>query len=403
MVKFAHLADCHLGGWREEKLRELGLDTFREAIEICIKENTAFVLISGDLFNSALPNIELLKDTAEILNKLKENDINVYIVPGSHDFSVSGKTMLDVLEKAGLLENVSKFNEKDGKLLFTIDKTNTKIAGLAGLRGGLDKNYYEILDKKSLEDEKGFKIFLFHHGLNEFKPRELEMVEMQSSKNLPNNFDYYAGGHIHYIFNSEFNKGRLVFPGALFPNNFKELEEFKHGGFYIINKNEKPGIELKRIEINLKDVKSFSFNADDKSPEEVQNLLMEINEDVYDKIVSLRVEGVLRNGKPSDIDFKKIIGILEERGAYIVLRNTNKLESKEFQEMDIKSGSVKEVEEEIIKKYLSGDELFKNEKEEMKIVENLMEALNKSKEEGERNFDFENRIFKDFEEVFKIK
>ena len=44
-MKFAHLADCHLGGWREEKLRELGLDTFREAIEICIKENTAFVLI----------------------------------------------------------------------------------------------------------------------------------------------------------------------------------------------------------------------------------------------------------------------------------------------------------------------------------------------------------------------
>ena len=402
-MKFAHLADCHLGGWREEKLRELGLDTFREAIEICIKENTAFVLISGDLFNSALPNIELLKDTAEILNKLKENDINVYIVPGSHDFSVSGKTMLDVLEKAGLLENVSKFNEKDGKLLFTIDKTNTKITGLAGLRGGLDKNYYEILDKKSLEDEKGFKIFLFHHGLNEFKPRELEMVEMQSSKNLPNNFDYYAGGHIHYIFDSEFNKGRLVFPGALFPNNFKELEEFKHGGFYIVNKSERPGLELKRVELNLRDVKSFSFNADDKSPEEVQNLLMEINEDVYDKIVSLRVEGVLRNGKPSDIDFKKIIGILEERGAYIVLRNTNKLESKEFQEMDIKSGSVKEVEEEIIKKYLSGDELFKNEKEEMKIVENLMEALNKSKEEGERNFDFENRIFKDFEEVFKIK
>lgn len=402
-MKFAHLADCHLGGWREEKLREIGLDTFRKAVDICIKENTAFVLISGDLFNSALPSIELLRDSAEILNKLKENDISVYIVPGSHDFSVSGKTMLDVLEKAGLLENVSKFNEKDGRLLFTVDKTNTKITGLAGLRGGLDKNYYEILDKESLENEKGFKIFLFHHGLEEFKPKEFEMVEMQSSKNLPNNFDYYAGGHIHYIFNTEFNNGKLVFPGALFPNNFKELEEFKHGGFYIINKNEKPGLELKWVELNLKDVKSFSFNADDKSPEEVQSLLMNINEDVYEKIVTLRIEGILRNGKPSDIDFKKINEMLEERGAYIVLRNINKLESKEFQEIDIRSGSVKEIEEEIIKKYLSGDELFKNEKEEMKIVESLMEVLGKSKEEGEKNFDFENRIFKDFEEVLKIK
>ena len=71
-MKFAHLADCHLGGWREPELRKLGVESFDKAIDICIQENVAFVLIAGDLFNNALPPIELLKEVVHSLNKLKE-------------------------------------------------------------------------------------------------------------------------------------------------------------------------------------------------------------------------------------------------------------------------------------------------------------------------------------------
>src|SRR3989344_988296 len=138
-MKFAHLADCHLGGWREPKLQELGLKTFKKVIDYCIREYVGFVLISGDLFDTALPNIELLKETASELARLKENDISVYIIAGSHDFSPSGKTMLDVLEKAGLIENVAKLNEN--KLEFTLDRTGTKITGLLGKKGSLDKEF----------------------------------------------------------------------------------------------------------------------------------------------------------------------------------------------------------------------------------------------------------------------
>ena len=177
-MKFAHLADCHLGGWREPKLQELGIKTFKKVIDLCLNEYVGFVLISGDLFDTALPNIELLKETAHELSRLKENDIPVYIIPGSHDFSPSGKTMLDVLEKAGLLENVSKL--KDNKLEFTVDRTGTKITGLLGKKGSLDRENYESLDKTNLEKETGFKIFMFHTTLNEFKPKEMENVPGQT-------------------------------------------------------------------------------------------------------------------------------------------------------------------------------------------------------------------------------
>ena len=46
-MKFAHLADCHIGGWKEEKIKRLGIETFEQAINYCVKEHAAFILISA--------------------------------------------------------------------------------------------------------------------------------------------------------------------------------------------------------------------------------------------------------------------------------------------------------------------------------------------------------------------
>ena len=105
-MKFAHLADCHIGAWKDQRLRTVNLKSFVKAITICIEQKVDFILISGDLFNTAIPSIDSLKSTVKTLNRLKEQEILVYIIPGSHDFSPSGKTILDVLEEARLIKNV---------------------------------------------------------------------------------------------------------------------------------------------------------------------------------------------------------------------------------------------------------------------------------------------------------
>mgnify|MGYP001592618524 CR=1 FL=1 len=158
-MKFAHLADVHIGGWREEELKNLTIESFKKAIEICIEENVGFVLICGDLFNTSIPQIDLIKETASILNKLRDNDIDVYFIPGSHDYSPSGKTMLDVLEEAGLATNVMKF--KDNKLIFTKDKTGTKLTGMYGRRSSLETLDYQklvVFINESFETESGLPI-----------------------------------------------------------------------------------------------------------------------------------------------------------------------------------------------------------------------------------------------------
>src|SRR3989344_7761115 len=113
-MKYAHLADLHLGSWREEKMRELSTKSFFQAMNSCIEDEVDFILFSGDIFNTSLPSIDTLKLVTEKLRELQLRKIPIYVIAGSHDFSPSGKTMIEVLEKAGLLKNVckGKINEK---------------------------------------------------------------------------------------------------------------------------------------------------------------------------------------------------------------------------------------------------------------------------------------------------
>ena len=66
-MKFAHFSDVHIGGWKEDKLNIMSTESFRLGIDRCIEEKVAFVIISGDLFDTALPNIDLIKEVSLIL------------------------------------------------------------------------------------------------------------------------------------------------------------------------------------------------------------------------------------------------------------------------------------------------------------------------------------------------
>ncbi|MBI2140227.1 metallophosphoesterase, partial [Candidatus Woesearchaeota archaeon] len=57
-MKFAHMADCHIGGWRDPKLRLVNAEAFQKAAAVCIEKNVDFILIAGDLFNTSLPPMD---------------------------------------------------------------------------------------------------------------------------------------------------------------------------------------------------------------------------------------------------------------------------------------------------------------------------------------------------------
>ena len=337
-MKFAHLADCHIGAWKDPKLRNANSKAFTKTIELCIAQKVDFILISGDLFNTSLPSIDLLKLVVIKLKELKDKNISVYIIPGSHDFSPSGKTILDVLEKADLLTNVfkGKIHNKKLKLEFTTDeKTGAKITGIMGRRGMLEKHFYQSLDKESLEEEQGYKIFMFHTALTEYKPKELTFMDSAPSSFLPKKFDYYAGGHVHYVFEKKEKNHLLIYPGPLFPNNFREIETLGVGSFYIVTNN-KPEFYPIQVFPSI----SIKVNGTDKTPEQIENEIKEQikNKEFNNTIVTIRATGELKTGKPTDINFKSIFAELYLKSAYFVMKSTSMLNSKEFKEIKIYNG-----------------------------------------------------------------
>lgn len=408
-MKYAHLADLHLGSWRDQKMKDLSTKAFLTAIDQCIDSKVDFILFAGDIFNTSLPSLDTLKIVTKKLKELKDINIPLYVIAGSHDFSPSGKTMVDVLENAGLLKNVckGKINPETKELcleLTTDTKTGAKITGILGRKGLLDKTYYQNLDRPALEQESGYKIFMFHTTLSELKPKHLEMLESQPASFLPKNFNYYAGGHIHHPNKIELPEyGTLTYPGALFPNNFAEVEKYSRGGYYLVTiENDQQDVQW--IPLQVADHHKLVLDCSRKTPETVTSEIHEFfnDKDLSETIVTIRLSGSLQKGKVSDINFKQISDKLYEQGAYFVMRNMSKLHSEEFEEIKISNSNTGDYEEEIIKEHLQQVKLFDMETE-LQLTKSLLTTLNTTKKEGETLTDFQNRVISEANKLLNLQ
>jgi exonuclease SbcD len=401
-MKFAHIADCHIGGWRDPKMQEVGMQAFSMAIDRTITENVDFLLIAGDLFNTSIPPIDKIKEAVVQLNRLKEKKIPVYIVAGSHDYSPSGKTMLDVLEETGLFQNVCRGKVEEGKLKlnFTIDlKTGAKITGMLGKKGMLEKHYYEDLDRESLEKEEGFKIFMFHTAITELKSEELQKMESASISLLPKGFDYYAGGHVHIIKKGDFDeRNNVVYPGPVFPNSFTEIEKLGKGSMYLFEDG-----EAKQIAIEPKKVVCVDMDCNHKAPNQIQNELRDkLEGDVDGAIVTIKLQGTLETGNVTDINMLEVFEELYSRGAYFVLKNTNKLRSKEFKQVNVVHDTVDEIENALIEEQWGNLSGLADKTEETALIRQLMQSFSAEKSDGEKKADYESRMIEQGMETIKI-
>jgi DNA repair protein SbcD/Mre11 len=408
-MKFAHMADVHIGSWRDPKLKDLATEAFIKSIGIAVIKKVDFILISGDLFNTALPGIDNLKSVVKEFKVLKEKDIPVYVIPGSHDYSPSGKTMIDVLEEAGLLKNVFKGKVVDEKLQlrFTKDeKTGVKITGILGRRGTLEKLYYQDLDLEHLEKEKGKKIFMFHTSITELKPESKSSMDSTDVSYMPKGFDYYAGGHVHIVHKYDFKDYKnVVYPGPIFPANFEELELLESGGFYIYDDSKHGDLRLEREEVNIKNVFKIKLDCEHKTPEEInQSILDALNgKELINTIILIRIEGKLRTGKVSDINFKDIIEKCYSQGAFFVMRNTVKAVSAEYDEIRTDYKNPEILEEEIIREHLGQIKIsgFEADKE-LRLTLELMSVLNSEKHEGEKVYEYEERVKRASDKVLDL-
>ncbi|MCR4327405.1 MAG: DNA repair exonuclease [Nanoarchaeota archaeon] len=387
MVNFAHFADVHLGGWRQGPMQELNFISFQKVVETCIERKVEFILVAGDLFDSAYPPIETLKETFAEFRKLKEAKIPVFIIAGSHDYSASGKTFLDVLEKGGFCKNVFNPEFKENEIILSPTIWNgIAIYGYPGKKSGLE---VPDIKKLKLEDAPGmFKILMLHTTMD--KVRGVLPIECVEADKLPE-ANYYALGHIHV----DFRYKNLVYPGPVFPNNFSELETLEKGSFYIVDTE--LGNPFEKIEIKTKEIVNLEFEAKNAltTSEEILKELGRKN--LKDKIVLLRVYGEIENQKLSDLKFERIENFCFENGAYFFLKNTHDLKTKEA-DFNIEVKNKENIEEEGITKYSK-----ENPSQFNKFIPELMSILSIEKQEGETIDSFNSRILGESLKVLEVE
>lgn len=382
-MKFGHLADCHLGAWRYPELQQLNFESFKQALETCKKEKVDFILIAGDLFDSPYPPIETIKDAFNEFRKLKEANIPVFFIAGSHDYSISGKSFLDVMASSGFGINVFKQTEKDGSIYLepTICK-GAAIYGYPGKKTGLE--VYDI-PKIKLQDAPGmFKILMLHTTMKDALPNlDIPSVDREIIPKV----DYLALGHLHL----EYEKGNAIYGGPIYPNNASELEDLKYGTFYIVDTNK----EAKRHSIKLKDVLVLDLEITD-SLIGTDTIIEELKKHpLKDKIFILKLKGLLERGKITDINFNKIEEFARKQGVFSFMKNTTKLS---FQEVEVDlSPKTEDYESEVVNSFCEKNPHTLN-----KHIPFLLSILNLEKKEDETSRVFEDRLFSDTRKILNL-
>ena len=414
MYKFAHLSDCHLGAWKHPALQKIEIEAFYKVLDTCLKEKVNFIVISGDFFHSNLPDLGVVRSVVRKLKVVHDVGVPIYIVYGSHDYSPNENSMIDILTDAGLLIKIKKGYEEDGKVkldFITDPSTGAKITGLSGRRMGIERHYYDALDRESLEREEGFKIFVFHAGLDELKPKALAEMDSMPISLLPQGFDYYAGGHVHKSLIEEFDQfGKVCYAGPSFAGYFRDLEDSAKGekrGFFLVEFDGKVN-DIKFVDIDLVSYLYFEYDADGKNSNKVQGELANKIEklQVNEKIVVMKIRGELSGGKTSDINFSELRQRLYSNGAVFVQTNRYDLRSKEYVAAVSGGEDPRQIEEKVLRENVDAvmvsTPALRGE-EGARLALDLLSILRQDQKLNERKSDYVNRILDSCNKTLRLE
>lgn len=364
-MKFAHLSDTHLG-YRQFGLNEREKDfyeVFELIIDKIIEENVDFVIHSGDLFETARPSPNALLSFQKGLLKLKGAGIPMFTIAGNHD-SIMRKDAIppQVLFKKLGLKVISPINTN-----YMFD--DIFIAGLPYFPSSQNKNLKNKLaelSEKAANHEKS--ILVLHQGIDKYLPFQYEL----EIGDIPDNFDYYALGHLHNYIEDDFGKGKLVYPGSIDIWRTNELSDYKKNGKgFVVVDFDGPKPNVKRVTVESPRVfidKTISY---DNLKEEIVNIKNNITDFDKKPIISLNINNV-------DSDTTDIYELIKgELGEYsLMIRPKFQLIDEEVEELIRKDTSLgpKEL-------LIEGLKEFNNESVEKLAVE-LYDSLSKENNEN---------------------
>jgi exonuclease SbcD len=317
---FAHLADAHVGAWpRSPQVRAALRASVLRALEVVEERGAEFLVISGDLFHTPVPDPAEAAPVALALRRLVDRGRRIYVIYGSHDYVAHRTSWLDVLAAAGVFAKVApeavRTEGTRWSLPYLVDApTGATIAGISGRSHGLDREYFRAVDAESFTAQPGFRIFMFHAAVEDYLPTALrEHIRGIRVADLPPGCGYYAGGHIHQTYEGTGpGGGPLVNPGAVFGTSRTDLENAAigntHRGVAIVTVTEgRASVEIVDTAptdlVRLVDV-DVSGRTAEEAREEIARTLGEGS--ARGALVFPRIHGELASGSLASLDLVEV-------------------------------------------------------------------------------------------------
>jgi DNA repair exonuclease SbcCD nuclease subunit len=248
---FVHASDLHLGyaQYGLEARRQDFDDAFSELVDRTIGLKPDFMIIAGDLFHQARPSNVTLENTIRSFKRLKDANIPVLTVDGSHDSApntITG-TILYPLDSAGLIYHLPRhqgacWRKEDCCYVYGVPNFRSRHKTEEALPKFMAENPVAI-------ESKIGNIFVFHGAVDlpSVKPPYIE-AEI-TPQQLPEGFCYYAAGHVHERYLGKFKTGYLAYSGCTETVGYDEAKYQK--GFYHVKVNIKGEVQPEFVELSI--------------------------------------------------------------------------------------------------------------------------------------------------------
>lgn len=239
-MKLIHLSDLHI----DKKMFGYSLaseqrDVLSQVLAVADEQNVDGVLICGDIYDTAVPNIEAIDILDEFLHALYERSIPVFMISGNHDSAGRLNFGSRLFNRA----NVHIVSRYEGKVpWFTLEKEGQKIRihllpfikpAMVRQQHGVDVHDWTQAAQIALANTEwladGANVLLSHQFYKGGRPTESEQLTMgnldQIDVSVLDGFDYAALGHLHNP--QSVGRDSVRYPGTLLKFSAAELDVTK--------------------------------------------------------------------------------------------------------------------------------------------------------------------------------
>ncbi|MFB6088328.1 MAG: DNA repair exonuclease [Candidatus Aenigmatarchaeota archaeon] len=379
MATISIISDFHFGYGTNTEREEDPFIAAREAFEKA--KNSDLIILPGDIFDSKIPKPEVWAKSMKILNrgknqrhgknceilKLKGKDmediseqntvgIPMVAIHGTHERRGEGLiNPVEGLEHAGFLIHLHCQS-----ILLKVDGNRIGIHGMSGVP---EKYAKEVLMEWNPEPfENAYNIFMLHQSIEPYiySPNNPPSLKLED---LPDGFDLYVSGHIHWKDKTEVNGKPFIIPGSTITTQIKKLESKYSKGFWKIEDQKNIGfveLETPRKSYN----RSIELKGEGLS--EIEDLigkeLKDIMKEKHEKkpLIRINIEGKMAKGlTKSDLDVKKMKKPFKDKGIITIgkklQRSRKEKNVEELRDIRDEKISVDELGMKILRENLEGN------------------------------------------------